>query len=235
MVGTPDGQESHKRNLHACNRSKRIPCRVADVQSRAVSPHADQDESVQWQHVCDEDISTPRCNHVSVEQCTERTPHDRTFFHALDPKIEGKDQQKDGNGFVVVTSSHGSGDVSGCNAHEGCGKQTSRRRVDHLRSEQVCRKCRQAGACWSKQNANVPDVDWECKEAKEVVDDTTGDHQSRVEGSTSDTSKWMPGFCFSSAVFLLIPVVIRRKRSTYCRRTNPRSCRSHSGRGISSL
>jgi len=75
MIGTPDRQESDERNLHACDRSQRVPGSVADVQTRAVPPHADQDENMKWEYVGDEYITSPRCHHVAVEQSAERTPH----------------------------------------------------------------------------------------------------------------------------------------------------------------
>ena len=60
VLATADGQETDEGNLHTRKRTERIPRSVADVQSRAVSSHADQDESVQGQQVGDEDVSTPR-------------------------------------------------------------------------------------------------------------------------------------------------------------------------------
>lgn len=60
VLATADGQEPDEGNLHTRKRTERIPRSVADIQPRAVSSHADQDESVQGQQVGDEDVSTPR-------------------------------------------------------------------------------------------------------------------------------------------------------------------------------
>lgn len=44
MLASLDWQEADKRNLHAGQCSQSIPGGVADVEARAVSAHADQDQ-----------------------------------------------------------------------------------------------------------------------------------------------------------------------------------------------
>ena len=60
VLATADRQETNKGNLHTRKRAERIPRCVANVQPRAVSSHADQDENMQRQQVGNEDVSTPR-------------------------------------------------------------------------------------------------------------------------------------------------------------------------------
>jgi hypothetical protein len=124
VVTVANGQEADKGNLHTGKRSKRIPGRVADVQTRAVSAHAQQDKDVQGEQVGDEDITTPGRDHVSVEQGGKGTPHDRTLLDTLDPEIEGEDEQEDGNGLVVVTACNRTRNVTRGNAHEDGGQET---------------------------------------------------------------------------------------------------------------
>lgn len=123
VVRVADRQESNEWNLHASQCTKRIPSGVADIEPRAVPSHTDQDEGVQREQVGDENVTTPSRDHISIEQCTKRRPHRRTLFQALDPKIEGKDEQENGDGFVIVTSGNGSGDIPRSDAHEYCGEK----------------------------------------------------------------------------------------------------------------
>lgn len=122
VIAAPDWQETDEWNLHTCKRTETIPGGVADVQSGAVSAHADEHESVKGQQVGDEDVSTPCRHHVSVEKGSQSTPGDGTQLQTLDPQVEGKDEQEDGDGLVVVTTCNGTGDIAWSNAHECCGK-----------------------------------------------------------------------------------------------------------------
>ena len=106
VIAVANGQETDKGNLHAGKRAQRIPTCVADVQTRAVSAHAQQDKDVERKQVGDEDVSTPGRDHVSVKQCGESAPHDGTQLDTLDPQVESEDEEEDGNGLVVVTSSN---------------------------------------------------------------------------------------------------------------------------------
>ena len=85
MLTATNGQETDEGNLHARKCAQRIPRSIADVKTRAVPPHADQHECVQRQQVGNEDITTPRRHHVSVEQRRERTPEHRPVLDRLDP------------------------------------------------------------------------------------------------------------------------------------------------------
>jgi hypothetical protein len=122
---TPDGQESNEGDLHAGQRSQGVPSGVADVESRAETTHADQHKGVQRQQVCDEDVSTPCADHVTVEEGGKTSPHNASDLDGLDPEVEGEDQEEDGNCLVVVTASDGSRDITGCDAHEYSREQTS--------------------------------------------------------------------------------------------------------------
>lgn len=192
MVAVADGQETNKGNLHARKRAERVPSGVADVQTRAVSAHAQQDKDVQREQVGDEDVTTPCRDHVSVEEGSKGTPHDGTLLDTLDPQVEGEDEEEDGNGFVVVTASNRTRDVTGGNAHEDGGKETGRGRVGHLRGQEVTGKGSQARAGGSQHDADVADVDREGEKAEEVVDGAAGNHETRVEGTASDTAEGVP-------------------------------------------
>jgi hypothetical protein len=44
----------------------------------------------------------------------------------------------------------------------------------------------------SEQDTNVPDIDREMQRMKKVVDDTTGRHQTGVDGPANDTAQGVP-------------------------------------------
>lgn len=69
-----------------------------------------------------------------------------------------------------------------------------------------------------------------------MVDDTAGDHQARVEGTTSNATQWVPCACnnCTSAIYSSkIPILHMNayvgevRREAYGHRTSPRNCRSH--------
>lgn len=192
MVTVADRQETDKGNLHACKRAQRVPGGVADVQARAVPAHAQQDEDVERKQVGDENITTPGRDHVAIEQGTQSAPHDGTLLDTLDPEVEGKDKEEDGNGFVVVTSSNGTRDVTRGNAHKDGGEEASRGRIGHLRSQEVTSKGGQARAGGGQHDTDVADVDREGQETEEMPNGTAGDHEARVKGTAGDTAERVP-------------------------------------------
>lgn len=238
VVAAADRQEADERDLHAGQRAQCVPGRVADVQPGAEPSHADEDEGVQGQHVGDEDVSTPRADHVSVEQGTQASPHHTALFDRLDPQVEGEDQQEDCNGLVVVAARNRAGDVSRCDAHECSGHETGRGRRAHLSGDQVGSERSQAGEAGCKEHTDVADVDRDGEEAEEVVDDAGGDHEAWVEGATGNTAEGMPCSCRSSMSTLFsstTDVLTNRVGAAYGHRTNPRTGRSHCSRGTLSL
>lgn len=159
MIAVPNRQEPDKWNLHAGESPQSKPCTIADVHARAVSSHANKDEDMQRDEVGDEDISTPRRNHVSIEQRRQRTPHDRTILDCLDPEEEGEHQKENGNGFVVVAASNRTGDITRDNPHESSGEETGRGRRGHLTSQEIHRKRRQARERRCKKHTDIADID----------------------------------------------------------------------------
>ena len=77
-------------------------------------------------HTSDEDISTPRGNHVAVEESTKSSPEHGAQLQGLDPEVEGEDKEEDGNGLVIVASGDGTGDVTWGDTHEQRGQETGR-------------------------------------------------------------------------------------------------------------
>lgn len=78
MLASLDGAEADKGNLHAGQRAKRIPSRIADIEPGAVSAHADQDKGMHRQQASNEGVTSPRCHHVAIGESAKRTPKHRT-------------------------------------------------------------------------------------------------------------------------------------------------------------
>lgn len=92
---------------------------------------------MQGDQIGNEGIATPRSSHPVVEESAQRSPHHRPLLDGLDPEKEGEDQQEDGNGLVIITSSHGPGDITWGNTHEDGSQETSRLGLRHLVGEEV--------------------------------------------------------------------------------------------------
>lgn len=150
---------------------------------------------MQRQQVSDEDVSTPRRHHVSVEQGRQSAPEHGSVLDRLDPQEKGKDKQEDGNGLVVVTSCDGSRNVAGRDAHEGGREQTSRGRRDHLGCQEIRGERREAREGGCQEDTYVANVDGEGESAEEVVDDTAGNHQSGVESTARHSAQRVPCSC----------------------------------------
>ena len=78
MLAGANRQESHKGNLHTGQGTQGIPSGVGDVESSAVSAHANEDKGVQGHQTGNECVATPRGHHVTVEESTQSSPQDGT-------------------------------------------------------------------------------------------------------------------------------------------------------------
>lgn len=73
---------------------------------------------MQRDEVDDEDVATPRRDHVEVGQGSSGGPHDRACFDRLDPQEVGEEKSKDCDPFVVVRTGYGARDVSRDDGYE---------------------------------------------------------------------------------------------------------------------
>jgi hypothetical protein len=151
MFTRSNGKEPNERHLHRSERPNNIPRRIRDVNLVAEPAHQDEHKRMERNHVGDEDVSAPCCDHPSVEECREHAPECGALFDGADPEVEGVHEEEDGDGFVVVGAGDGSGDIAWCEGGE-CGvqlrfrlrtrydtdesrRQQTRRFVRHLTSE----------------------------------------------------------------------------------------------------
>ena len=192
MLAGLDWQEADERNLHARQSAQGIPGGIADVEPRAIPAHENQRERVDWEQAGDESVSTPRGNHVAVEEGAHGAPEHGALLQCLDPEEEGKDQEEDGDGLIVVASGHGARDVTGGDTHEHGGEETGRGRRGHLIGEEIGGYGRESRERGCEQDADVADINRDCKESKEVVDGAAGDHEARVQGSSGNPTERMP-------------------------------------------
>ena len=58
MLASSDGLETNEGDLHTSKCTNGIPRRVSHVKSAGEPTHEDQDQSVKWDHVRDERVST---------------------------------------------------------------------------------------------------------------------------------------------------------------------------------
>jgi hypothetical protein len=150
FTGT-NGKEPNERNLHRSKRPNNIPRRIRDINLVAKPAHQDEHKRMQRNHIGDEDVSAPCCDHPSVKEGREHAPECGTLLDGADPEVEGVHEKEDGDGFVVVGAGDGSGDVAWCEGGESGvqlrfelrtgydtdkrSRQQTRRFVRHLTSE----------------------------------------------------------------------------------------------------
>ncbi|KAH3673948.1 hypothetical protein OGATHE_001928 [Ogataea polymorpha] len=161
VVGS-DRQEANKRNLHRHQRSQGIPGAIRGVDLIVKTAHQKQNKHVQWNDVGDKHIATPSTDHVEVEHCGQSTVENRPCVDRLHPQEKGHEQQRDGNGLVIVRAGHRSGNVH-CQGGDGAKR-------------------------WSQQNTDISDVDWQTHKFQDMVDDGRSHHQTGIECSSSDSS-----------------------------------------------
>ncbi len=111
------GLKADEWHLHRGESTNRVPAGVGDIEPRRKAAHEDKHEGVQRDHICNEDVSSPRCDHVEVEDGSNGAVERRTMLHGTDPAPEGEHEEEDGDGFVVVGSGDGTGDIAGYNTH----------------------------------------------------------------------------------------------------------------------
>lgn len=193
MVAGADRQEVDEGNLHSAQQSDNVPGGVCNVDPTAISSSQAKDKSVQGDQVGNEGIATPGSGHPVVEESAQRSPHHRSLLDGLDPEEEGEDQQEDGNGLIIITASHRPGDIAWGNTHKDGGQETSRLGLRHLIGEEVGGEGSEARKGWGKEDTDVSDIDGDRQESKQVVNDTTGNHQAWIESSASDATERVPG------------------------------------------
>jgi len=202
-----DGLESDEGDLHTRKRANGIPRRVGDVETAGESSHQDKYQGVQRNHVCDECVATcvrsirnttgqlarrtPSCHHVEIEKSGKGSEESAAEFERLDPAVECKHEEEDGDSFIVVGTSDGTRNVTRDNANERRSEETSTA-ILHLCSKPIAtsEKCRNeresdvhiGGPCGQcaetrcQKYTNVPNVDGEVDCVQEIVNDTAGHH-----------------------------------------------------------
>lgn len=106
MLARADRQEVDKRHLHSSDNTDSIPGGICNVESAAVSSREAENNTVHCDQVGNEGIATPGSRHPVVEERAKPSPQDGALLDSTNPQEVGEDQQEDGNGFVIVATSH---------------------------------------------------------------------------------------------------------------------------------
>lgn len=106
------GKEPDERYLHRRQRSNHIPRRIRDINLVIKPSHQDEHKRMQRDHVGDKDVTAPGGDHPAVKDGGEHTVESGTLLDGADPEVECVHEEEDGDGFVVIRASDGSGDVA---------------------------------------------------------------------------------------------------------------------------
>lgn len=95
------------------------------------------EENEDGDDVDNEGVSTPWSNHVKVGKGWADWPQDAASVTGLNENIESEDESEDGDTFVIVRSSDGSGHVTGNQTDEQGSKKASAMFFGDLTGQQV--------------------------------------------------------------------------------------------------
>ncbi len=102
MLRRADRLEANEGHLHTSKRTNRVPRRVCHVETAAVAAHEHEHKGMHGNHVRDERISTPCCDHVEVENGGDGAIKSASLLKSFYPTVEREHEQEDGDSFVVV-------------------------------------------------------------------------------------------------------------------------------------
>jgi len=117
MLRCPHGLKADERHLHRGEGTNRVPAGVGDIEPGRKAAHEDEHKGVQRDHIGNEDVSSPRCDHIEVEDGGNGAVECRTLLHGTDPGPECEHEEEDSDRLVVVGSGNGTGDIAGYNTH----------------------------------------------------------------------------------------------------------------------
>lgn len=130
MFGWGQSQELNERDLHGQQGTQNVENVVGSddfvhifLFFGFVGNQSEENED--GDDVDDERISTPWGDHVEVSESRAYWPQDAAGVTSFDENVESEDEGKDGDTFVIVRSSDGSGHVTGNQTDEKSGKQAS--------------------------------------------------------------------------------------------------------------
>lgn len=104
--------ETDKSDLHSKDGTNNVERRVSNVELVAVAASEQEGQGVQGDQVDDEHVTTPSADHVEVGQRADDGPVQRTSIHRLDPSVEGQNQRKNGDTFVIEWTGNWTRDVA---------------------------------------------------------------------------------------------------------------------------
>ncbi len=113
MFASSHRLESDKWDLHWEDQTKDEEAGVGDVQPSWVASSEAEDKDVQWHQVNDEDVTTPRGDHVEIGQSAEYRPDEMPGSQSTKPEEVGEQKCKDGDAFIVIASGNWPADIAG--------------------------------------------------------------------------------------------------------------------------
>ena len=164
---------------------------VGNVDTMRETTANDQGQNVHWNQIDQKDITTPWGDHVKVGKSAWCGPINAAGFDCLDPKPVGEQHAKDSNAFVIVWTSDRTWNIAWHNRDQTGGHETSAG-VLELGGEQVSDNCGQWREKWRQEYANVSYINGDMQEVENVIEERWGDHETGIDGTTDDSSQWIP-------------------------------------------
>ena len=183
--------ETDEGDLHGENGTQHIDSAVRHVHAVREATGEHQSKHVHRDQVDQEDVSSPWRDHVEVADGAQSCPEDRASLHCLDPEPVGVQHAEDGNSFVIVRSSHRSGDVARDDSDESRSRQTGSGVLQFLGEVEGY----QRGQRWKQRcniDTHITNFNGNVQEVHNMVDNGCGHHQTGVDRATDDSSQGVP-------------------------------------------
>jgi len=159
----------------------------------------------------EEDIATPGTDHVEISNTTKTCPVDVARLDALDPEIVGEEHAKDGDGFIVITTSDTPGDISGDNRDHPSSTETCPGRVEFA-GEQISYHRSKRGESRCEEHTDFSHIDRDIDSIEDVIEEAGSDHEARIDGTTDDPTQGVP----SSIVEPIVKVIEAVLGEVFC-------------------
>lgn len=132
----------------------------------------------------DEGIATPGRHHVEVGQGTQSTPEKTAGDDSLEEEVEGEDQSKYTNTFIIIATSHTPAHITRHNTHEQGSIETTLFTTTHHFSQLISRQGSQGSKYRGQEYTDIPDFNWQRQTMQYMVDETTSGHDARIYSTT---------------------------------------------------
>mmetsp|Transcript_17093 Transcript_17093/g.65164 ORF Transcript_17093/g.65164 Transcript_17093/m.65164 type:complete len:372 (-) Transcript_17093:541-1656(-) len=191
-LGLLDHVEAYERHHHCAHASDDVEDAVRDVQAAGEAARDHEGEHVNWDHVDDEHVASPRGHHVEVGNRRRGGVQHGAGVYRADPEVEDEEQREDRDTLIVVAAPDATADVARHDGDEGCRQESRARPARHLLGQEEGGQGRVRRKQGRQEDAHIADVHADVEEVQEPVEHRRRVHEPRVDGSADGAPQGVP-------------------------------------------